>query len=78
MIIPGRVQNGVVVFEGGSTLPDGAAVTITYPVHCESGGASQKQRIQVPLVKTGQPGSVSLTSEIIAAILDSEDASPRR
>ena len=77
MEIPGRIHNGVVVLEGSPSLPEGAAVTVTYPV---PGGAARdvpKTRIQVPLVRTGQPGTVNLTGERIAEILDEEDASPR-
>jgi hypothetical protein len=32
MEIPGRVHNGVVVLQGGPALPEGAAVTVCYPV----------------------------------------------
>lgn len=78
MIIPGRVHNGVVVLEGESALPEGAAVTITYPALRKTGPAAQKKRIEVPLVRTDQPGSVQLTGARIAEILDAEDASPRR
>lgn len=78
MVIPGRVQNGVVVLDGASALPEGAAVTITYPALSEAKAASPIRRIQVPLVRTGQPGSVKLTSAGIAEILDQEDASPGR
>lgn len=37
----------------------------------------EKKRIQVPLVQTNYPGTVPLTGERIAEILDEEDASPR-
>jgi hypothetical protein len=77
MVIPGRVQNGVVVLEGGSQLPEGAAVTITYPALPTAKPAANKRPIQVPLVRTDQPGSVQLTGARIAEILDEEDASPR-
>lgn len=73
MEISGRVHNGVVVLEGHSSLPEGAAVTVTYPV---PGGVARdvpKMRIQVPLVRTGQPGTVNLTGERIAEILDEDD-----
>jgi hypothetical protein len=76
MIIPGRVQNGVVVLEGESPLPEGAAVTVTYPAVSGAKPAGQKQRIQVPLVRTGEPGTVKLTGARIAEILDQDDASP--
>ena len=77
MVIPGRVQNGVVVPESGTSLPEGAAVTITYPPLNGDRPATSRQRIQVPLVKTGQPGSVQLTGEAIGEILDNEDSSAR-
>jgi hypothetical protein len=75
--IPGRVKNGVVVLERG-TLPEGAAVTVSYEGLSQIITPSGKKRIQVPLVRTGQPGTVKLTGERIAEILDQEDASPRR
>ena len=78
MILAGRVHNGVVVLESGSTLPEGAAVTVSYPPLPKSKVVAQKLRIQVPLVRTGQPGSVSLTGARIEEILNDEDASPRR
>jgi hypothetical protein len=78
MIIPGRIHNGVVVLQGGPALPEGAAVTVSYPA---SGGLTpdrEKRRIQVPLVRSDRPGSVQLTGARIAEILDEEDACPRR
>jgi hypothetical protein len=78
MVITGRVENGVVVLEGGSVLPEGAAVAVVYPMASETKPESEKIRIQVPLVRTGQPGSVCLTGARIAKILDEDDASPRR
>lgn len=77
MVIPGRVHNGMVVLESEAALPEGAAVTVIYPAPPQADPAAQKRRIQVPLVRTGQPGSVQLTGTRIAEILDEEDASPR-
>ena len=76
MVIPGRVHNGVVVLESASALPEGAVVTVTYPAPPKAKSDAQKQRIQVPLVRTDQPGSVHLTGSRIAEIMDEEDASP--
>jgi hypothetical protein len=78
MVIPGRVHNGVVVLEGDTALPEGAAVTITYPALPTVKPSDEKRRIQVPLVRTDQPGSVPLTTARIAEVLDEEDAPPRR
>jgi hypothetical protein len=78
MTLPGRVQNGVVVLEGNAKLPEGAAVIVSYPAPVDQPPAVPSKRIQVPLVRTGAPGSVPLTGERIGEILDAEDASPRR
>jgi hypothetical protein len=78
MVIPGRAHNGVVVPEGQPTLPEGAAVSITYPALPRTAPPPEKRRIQVPLVRSAHPGSVDLTGVRIAEILDDEDASPRR
>jgi hypothetical protein len=76
MNVSGRVHNGVIILEGGVTLPEGAVVTVSYAGTLASN--REKRRIQVPLVRSERPGSVSLTGERIAEILNEEDASPRR
>jgi hypothetical protein len=68
------VRNGVVVLEGHLNLPEGAAVTVTYPVPAPVPPAVEKKRVQFPLVRSAHPGSVHLTGERIAEILDEEDA----
>jgi hypothetical protein len=78
MIIPGRVHNGVVILEGGPALPEGAAVSISYPAQVAPQPLLEKRRIQVPLVRSDRPGSVLLTGERMAEILNEEDVSPRR
>jgi hypothetical protein len=77
MVIQGRVHNGVVVLEGAAALPEGAAVTVSYPAFTNTTRAGDKRRIQVPLVRTDEPGSVTLSGARIAQIMDEEDASPR-
>lgn len=44
------IHNGVVVLEGGSALPEGAAVTISYP-------ALPKAKRQAGCPETANPGS---------------------
>jgi hypothetical protein len=78
MVIPGRVVGGVVVLEGEPILPEGATVIVSYEGPAGRAPAVEKKRIQVPLVRTGQPASVHLTGDRIAEILDEEDVSPRR
>jgi len=73
MELLGRVQNGVVVLQGASLLPEGAVVTVSYG-ELPAKQANGRARVQVPLVKTGRPGSVKLSGERIAEILDDEDA----
>ena len=78
MQIFGYVRNGVVVLEGAPALPEGAMVTVSYQGPTDVGPQSRKRRIEVPRVKTGEPGTVHLTGQRIAEILDEEDVSPRR
>jgi hypothetical protein len=78
MEIRGRIHNGIVILEGNPALPEGAAVTVMYRAPASSRPEASKTRIQVPLVQTGQPGTVNLSGEQIAELLDEEDAAPRR
>lgn len=70
MNIPGRVQNGVVVLEGEMTLPEGAAVFVcprTAPViHV----AKHQTPVVLPLFVSDKPGTIDLTNDRIAEILD--------
>ena len=77
MEIQGRVENGVVVFAGEQSLPDGAIVSVVYPVSGEGEAAAESRTVTLPLVQCQQPGSVQLTSDRIARILDAEDIAPR-
>jgi hypothetical protein len=78
MVIPGHMRNGVVVLEGGSQLPEGAAVRVVYPAPTGKPKAGGGMRASFPLVRSAQPGSIDLTNDRIAEILDEEDAAPRR
>jgi hypothetical protein len=73
MTIQGRVHNGIVVLEGGVPLPEGAEVTVSYRGPNVRPSRAKKRRIKVPLVRTGKPASLNLTSERIAEILQEED-----
>jgi hypothetical protein len=76
-IFHGRVHNGVVVLEDGPVLPEGAAVIVS---RAEAEGATkpaEQKRVKFPLVHSNNPGSLHLTNERIAEVLDEEDASPR-
>ena len=75
MEILGRVQNGVVVFDGPMSLPEGAAVTVLSRTRPVIRVAKNQKQVEFPLVPSSAPGSVHLTNEMIAEILDEEDAS---
>jgi hypothetical protein len=76
MEIPGRVHNGVVVLEGGATLPEGTAVSVVPRTPCVIRVAKHQRPVVLPLVPSDKPGSIDLTGEQIAEILDEQDASP--
>jgi hypothetical protein len=73
MKIPGRVQNGVVVIEPPNSLPEGAAVTVTLRETPVIHVSPVRQRVELPLVKSDQPGTLELTYDRIAEILEAED-----
>ena len=77
MNIAGRVQNGVIVLEGSVSLPEGATVRVSFDAAPLSSAAKVRSRIELPLVRCDQPGSIALTNEMIADLLDDEDAAPR-
>ena len=78
MKLHGIVQNGVIVLSGGLSLPEGTFVTVSCSLEPSSPPAREKRRIEVPLVRTGEPGSLNLTNERIAEIFDEEDVASSR
>ena len=76
MVIRGRVRNGVVVLDNPSALPEGAEVTVSYPVAEGPPSGTESKRVKFPLVHCKNPGTVALTGERVAEILDEEDVSP--
>ena len=75
MEIPGRVKNGVVVLEGGTTLPEGTSVTVLYPRVRIWRKPGKKKRVRFPLVRSKHPGTLDLTNQRIAEILEEEELS---
>jgi len=73
MNLQGRVHNGVVVLDGGLLLPEGTAVTVFIAPAVKA--ARPKERIELPLVRSAKPGSINLTGDRIAEILEEEDVS---
>lgn len=76
MELLGHVRNGVVVLDGNPVLPEGAAVTVSFLI--DTPPLAECQRVQLPLVRTGAPGSLRLTNERMAEILDEEDVAASR
>jgi hypothetical protein len=71
MTIKGRVHDGVIVLPEGVILPEGAEVIVS----CESGQVSdreQKKPVEFPLVHSRRPGTLHLTSERVAELLDED------
>ncbi len=68
MELLGHIQNGVVVFDSGESLPEGTRVTVApvRPTIVEKPG-------ELPVVVGGEPGTMYLTNERINEILDQED-----
>ena len=73
MTIPGRVQNGVVVLDGNTTLPEGTRVSVLIPVTPLGPPAEMKRRVKLPFVRSDRPGTLLLTAERVAELLDEED-----
>lgn len=73
MVVSGRVQNGVVVFPSGVSLPEGAEVTVSCDAAPIAKQAPKGKRIRFPLVRSDHPGAVPLTNERIAEIFEEED-----
>ncbi len=73
MQIPGHVENGVVVLDGGATLAEGTRVVVSQLSRVGQGPQPEKKSVELPLVSSGKPGSIHLTNERIHEILDEED-----
>lgn len=73
MNIPGRVHNGVVVLEGELTLPEGTPVTVCSEKVRIWRKPGKKRPVQFPLFRSRKPGTLHLTNDRIAEILQEED-----
>ena len=73
MIIQGHVHQGVVVLAGNQKLPEGVEVTVICPSVPSHAEERPKRPIRLPLVPSDNPGSLHLTAERIAEILEEED-----
>ena len=70
MEIQGRVHNGVVVMEGDVPWPEGAVVTVLILVVAEPISHDHNRRVELPMVRSKQPGSRLLTAGRLGEILE--------
>jgi hypothetical protein len=76
MDIPGHVHNGVIILEGGVSLPEGTPVVVSCGALPEAEStAGSRRRIQLPLVRSDHPGSRKMTGDRVAEFLEAKDAS---
>jgi hypothetical protein len=72
----GHIQNGVVVLDAGSpALPEGTRVSIVSS-HSSLPAVPQedaKPRLDFPLIRGGEPGTMHLTNAMIEAVFEEED-----
>jgi len=71
----GRIKNGFVVLEPGPVLPEGAEVTVSCEQPPSEDKERKRRRVQLPLVPSDHPGSVNLTADHVAELLDEGDVS---
>jgi hypothetical protein len=64
-----------VIFEDGLTLPEGTPVSVVCRAAPLIRVSKRPKRVSFPLVPSSNPGSLLLTGEMIAEILDDEDMS---
>ena len=75
MVVSGKITGGVVVLDEPGALPEGMSVSV-HPRSSPMIRAAKKQRrVVLPLFPSDKPGSVALTNDRIAEILQDQDAS---
>jgi hypothetical protein len=75
MEIRGRVHNGLVVPERELPLPEGALVTVVFPVPPRTTPPDSGRRVRLPMVRSDHPGSLQLDAERVAELMDDDDVS---
>ena len=68
----------MVVLQAETKLPDGTPVTVVYPGVRIRRKPGKQKRVKFPLIRSEHPGTVDLTNERIAEILDQEDLASLR
>ena len=73
MGIFGRVQNGVVVFDGTQTFPEGTEVIVTTRSSPAIQISKNQKPVEFPLFHSSEPGIFESTHELIGQLRDDED-----
>lgn len=73
MEIQGRLYRGVVVLEGELPVPEGTLVTVVCDLAPTEKTPGSRDRVQLPLVRSREPGVLRLTNERVAEILEEDD-----
>lgn len=73
MTLTGHIQNGVVVLDSETTLPEGTRVSVSVTPDIGQVPRPARERVEFPLIQTGTEGTWNLTNDEIADILDDED-----
>jgi hypothetical protein len=74
MVIHGQIEHGAIVLPGNVCLPEGAPVTVIVQAS-PALPATDRPRVQLPLIKSNHAGELKLTGESIAEIVDEDDLS---
>ena len=73
MKLRGRIHDGKIVLDGRPVLPDGAVVIVE--IRESEVGTCAAPEIQFPLFHSKNPGSLNLSNQRIAEILEDEELS---
>jgi len=65
----GRVKGGVIVLDGGPSLPEGMQVTVSIPSPPERLASPLPDHVKLPIVPSKRPGTLNLTAEMVAEYL---------
>lgn len=76
MELLGQVDHGVIIPQGDARLPEGAVVRIVYEPQAPAPTRKSGKAVTFPLVRSDRPGSLNLTNDAAAEILDEDDLSP--
>lgn len=71
MEVTGRIHNGVVVFDQEISLPEGMPVVVSI-LQARKSASKEGKRVEFPLVRSRRPGTLNLTNDRIAQILENE------